>query len=325
MPIKSFPEKIVIPLVITGLMLIIAPCTAGIQIQAGTNIALARGDPLTITGTGLMNGSVAIWGIGPSFFTYQAIPVAPDGTVSWELGRDVTRSFRSGPLMIIVQDPGHDRQYSLRAGMSMERIRIAWENGTSMSEWERGPLDIPAAMDLADTVRDGIAGSGTDDSCTLAMVMVEEPAIHFRHENPDEFPTVVAGERVWFSGTTNIAPENRITARIEDTAVIGKTGSRIPVRSGEVTIERTGDLQNRWEYTLDTEGLASGEYLFEIGWDQSAVSGQSATIFRIIRQSDESSGTPLRDSHLTGGEAPRALAFRLPAPSALMLLYETTS
>jgi hypothetical protein len=298
MSVKCIP---VIPLVIVGLILLITPCAAGFHTQTSTNIALAKGDPLTISGTGAMNGSVAFWGIGPSFFTYEVVPAAPDGTINWTLGRDATKTFRSGPLVIIVQDPGQDRQYLLRAAVPEGKSRVLRENDTDLFEIDPNSLNIPTAMDLADQLGGEITKGDTDDSCTLLTVYVEEPAIHFQQGNHDEFPAVAAGEHVTFSGTMNMAPENRITARIEDTAVIEKTGSRIPVMTGTVTAVRTGELQNRWEYTLDTTGLNLGEYLFDIGWDQSTVSGQNAMIFRITPQPRRASLAPDKGSGGTMG------------------------
>jgi len=251
-------------------------------------MALARGDPLTVAGSGYLNGSVAIWGIGPSFFTYQVLPVDQGGMITWTLGRDTTRTLRSGPLFVIVQDPGNDRDYAVRptgsAGDPYTRT-FRWENDPGFMDIKPGNLSISGASSLAEQLRDRIAGSGMDDSCTLLMAFVEEPALHI-DTKPDEAPVVPAGQDLRLTGTMNLAPENRITARIESTAVIGKTGNRIPVEEGIVTPVRTGELKNRWEYLLNTSGLSPGEYLLEVGWDQSLVSGQSAMLFRIAGNPD---------------------------------------
>jgi hypothetical protein len=316
MSVKSLS---VILLAIVGLTLIISPCTAGLHVQTSTNIALAKGDPLTITGTGFVNGSAVIWGIGPSFFTYQVVPAAPDGNVEWTLGREVTRTLRSGPLMIFVQDPGQDRQYSLRVAVSEGKNRVVLGNGTDLFKVEPNSRDIPATMDLAEQMKYEISKRETDDASTLLTIFVEEPSIHFQQENPDAFQTVVEGERIRFSGTMNLAPENRVTVRIEDTSVIEKTGSRIPVRTGAVTVVRTGELQNTWEYTLETSGLNPGEYLVEVGWDQSAVSGQAATIFRVTPQPDMASSVLLTGSDKTTGGASHS-SLHLSVPAYLLLL-----
>lgn len=283
MPVKSISRLSLALLVIAGLILII-PCSASLEVRPSTNIALAKGDPLTITGTGFMNGSAAIWEFGPGFFAYTVIPVAPEGSISWTQRGDVTGPLMSGPLMIVVQDPGRDQKYSVHIGTSGETRQVTAGNGTALFDAKPAFWDIPAAMDLAKRVREEIAGEKTDDSATLQMVFVEEPAISFSQEDAGKIPSAAAGEGLRFSGTTNLAPENRISARIERTAVIEKTGLRIPIRTGTVTMIQTDGLQNRWEYTLNTSGLEPGEYLVTIGWDKSSVSGQAAEIFRIVWQ-----------------------------------------
>jgi len=296
MPVKSISRLSLALLVIAGLILII-PCSASLEVRPSTNIALAKGDPFTITGTGFMNGSAAIWEFGPGFFAYTGIPVAPDGSFSWTQGTDVTGTFRSSPLMIVVQDPGRDQKYSVHISTLSKARYVIAGNGTALFEVKPGSLAIPTAMDLAKRVQEEIAGEKTDDSAMLQMIFVEEPAISFPQENASEIPSVAAGEGLGLFGTTNLAPENRVSARIEKTAIIEKTGLRIPVRTGTVTMIRTGGLQNRWEYTLNTSGLEPGEYLVTIGWDKSSVSGQAAEIFRIVPQ--PGSGTAPRGSTIS--------------------------
>lgn len=308
--------------IILGLILIISPCSAGLAVRPSTNIALAKGDPLTITGTGFMNGSAAVWEIGPGLFTYTVTPFVPKGTLIWTAGRDATETFRSGPLMIIVQDPGRDRQYSLHVDVSGKTKRILAGNGTDLLDVKPDSLTIPAAMDLAEQVQEKIAREETDDSGVLQTIFVEEPTISFQQENTGEILTVAPGKNIRFSGTMNLAPENRITAKIEKTATIEKTGLRIPVRTGMVTAIRTGELQNRWEYTLDTSGIEPGEYLIEIGWEQSAVSGQAAEIFRISQQPDSAFEPPQSGTGNTSGRSAISRTSLPSLPTSIPLLQE---
>jgi len=85
------------------------------------------------------------------------------------------------------------------------------------------------------------------------------------------------------NGTMNMAPENLITARMYDTDVIEETGLRIPVRPATVIATERGAWGNTWEYTLDTAGLEPGEYLVEVGWNRSHVSGQNAILLHVIQ------------------------------------------
>ena len=245
---------------------------------------LAKGDPLTITGVGYHNGSATLWGIGYSFLNSTVVNASPTGTITWTFNAGTTQTFHSGPLMIVVQDPGQDRNYSIVANESAGKCLITSVDGTPLFETEVGSMNIPAALDLADLLKNQIDGNGTDDSCLLQTVYVEEPALHLSTVKLGSAPVVPAGECVLVQGTINMAPENRITARIYDTGVIEKTGQRTPVRPATVVATGKGVWENTWECSLDTAGLAPGEYLVEIGWDRSEISGQNGFLFQVVKK-----------------------------------------
>jgi len=244
---------------------------------------LAKGDPLTITGDGYHNGSATLWGIGYSFLDRKVVNASPTGTILWTLDPETTQTFHSGPFMIIVQDPGQDRNYSIVANESAGKCLITSVDGTPLFETEVGSMNIPAALDLADLLKNQIDGNGSDDSCLIQTVYVEEPALHLSTVKLGSALAVHTGECVLVQGTMNMAPENRITARIYNTDVIEKTGQRTLVRPATVIGTERGPWENTWEYTLDTAGLEPGEYLVEIGWNRSHVSGQNAFPLQVIQ------------------------------------------
>ncbi len=268
---------------LAALISVITPCAAGINIQASHDIVLAKGDPLTITGDGYHNGSATLWGTGYSFLDSKVVNASPDGTILWTLDPETTQAFHSGPFMIIVQDPGQDRDYSLQASKSGGIFRIVSAEGIPLLETEVQAINIPAALDLASLLESQINGSSTDDSCVIRTVYVDEPALHLSTVEPGSALVVPSGERVQVSGTMNMAPENLITARMYDTDVIEETGLRIPVRPATVVATERGILGNTWRCTLDTTGLEPGEYLVEVGWDRSQVSGQNAFLLQVIQ------------------------------------------
>lgn len=275
---KAIPVLI---LALAGLLCVVSPCTAAIHIQASHDCVLAKGDPLVITGDGYHNGSAVIWGIGHSFFAHEIIDADPDGTITWTWDGKVTEKFHSGPLTIIVQDPGRDRVYSVVTHGSAGTFLSTVTGNTSVLATDVTTMDIPAALDLADILKNRIAGSGTDDSYILQTVYVEEPALHLSTGEPGRTREVPAGECVVIQGAMNMATENRIAVRIYDTSVIEKTGHRILVRAIDSAFTGSGIRVNTWEYSLDTAGLRPGEYLVEIGWDRSAISGQNAFILTV--------------------------------------------
>ena len=280
------PElKTAIPVCIlaAALISVITPCAAGIHVQASHDIVLAKGDPLTITGAGYHNGSATLWGTGYSFLDSKVVNASPTGTIVWTLDPETTQTFHSGPFMIIVEDPGQDRNYSISANVSAGKFRMISADGIPLFETEAQANNISAALDLANLLKNQINRSGTDDSCVIQTVYVEEPALHLSTVELGSALVVPAGEYVLVNGTMNMAPENLITARMYDTDVIEETGLRIPVRPATVVATERGAWENTWEYTLDTAGLEPGEYLVEVGWNRSQVSGQNAFLLQVIQ------------------------------------------
>jgi len=183
--------------------------------------------------------------------------------------------------MIIVEDPGQDRNYSTSANVSAGKFRIISADGTPIFETEVQAINTSAALELANLLEDQINGSSSDDSCVVRTVYVEEPALHLSTVEMGSALVVPSGEDVLVNGIMNVAQENLITARMYDTDVIERTGKRIPVRPATVVATGRGAWQNTWEYTLDTAGLEPGEYLVEVGWNRSHVSGQNAFILMV--------------------------------------------
>ncbi|HQJ39118.1 MAG TPA: hypothetical protein PK477_03535 [Methanoregulaceae archaeon] len=275
---KAIP---VMPLVLAALVCIVSPCTAAIYIQASHDCVLAKGDPLFITGDGYHNGSAVIWGIGHSFFIHEIVDADSDGTLTWTWDEKVTEKFHSGPFTIIVQDPGQDRIFSIVANDSAGKSLLTIADNVSVLPVDAPTMDIPAALDLADFLKNQIAGSGMDDSYLLQTVYVEEPTLHLSTVELGSPLKVPAGGYVLVQGTMNMALENRIAVRIYDTSVIEKTSHRIPVRAIDSALTGSGVWGNTWEYSLDTAGLGPGEYLVEIGWDRSVKSGQNVFILMV--------------------------------------------
>jgi len=193
--------------------------------------------------------------------------------------------------MVIIQDPGRDRTYSFRAIVSEGDCQLVSGEGTKISDFEPDALNIPAALDLADRLRDRIGSGGGDDSGTLQTIYVEEPSLEIRRETPDTILKVSDGENLPLEGTMNMAADDRIIVKIFDTAVIGKTGSRVPVMTGTALSFSIGGLRNHWEYILNSSCLSPGEYLVESGWERSVVSGRDAIIIQITNNGNKYAGS----------------------------------
>lgn len=269
-------------LVMAGLFFIVSPVFGDSQVTASTNLVLAKGDPVIISGNGYTNGSVSLWGIGPAFFTHLIIETTPKGTINVTFERESTRDFRSGPLFIIIEDPGTDRTYSLTAVEESGKYKIYGSHGEYLITVDPKVLNISMAQACAGHLVDLIESEGTDDSYITHQLYVEEPALHLEENSESGKITVPVGQILVIQGSMNMAIDNPVSVKIEKTSHIERTGQHIPERTGIAKTTIDGDLRNRWEYSFNTTGFSPGEYLMEIGWDRSGISGQNAAIIRII-------------------------------------------
>lgn len=284
---KYSPAIPMMILIISGIFGLITPCAADLHTQAGSNDILAKGDPITITGDGYCNGSVMVWGIGPSFFDTVVIGTNPNGNFTYRA--EDTEKFRSGPFIVIVQDPGSDGNYSFSVIESQKRYKVNLADGRPILEIYPEFMDIPAVSDIAEHLMNQISDMDTDDSCMQQTIYVEEPALHVLKE--EHTPLIIPyGECLKLQGTMNMAPDNQIMVRLYDTAVIERSGQRILARPTTAVLTESGIQENYWEHSLDTSGLTPDEYLIEIGWNRSSISGQNAIIFRIVEEEKKEIG-----------------------------------
>lgn len=274
-------------LIISGIIGLITPCAADLHIQASSNDVLAKGDPITITGDGYGNGSVMVWRIGPSFFDAIVVETNPDGHFTYKA--EDTEKYRSGPFMVIVQDPGGDEKYSLNVIESVKRYKVNLADGRQILEVDPEFMDIPAVSDSAERLINQILDMDTDDSCIHHTVYVEEPVLHVLNE--EQTPLIIPnGECLKLQGTMNMAPDNHIIVRLYDTSVIERSGQRILAIPTTTVLTESGIQENYWEHTLDTSVMTPGEYLIEIGWNRSSISGQNAIILRVIEEGKKETG-----------------------------------
>ncbi len=230
--------------------------------------------------------------VGPSFLEYRVVDTGPGGELRWTLGPDVTGKFRSGPFEVIVQDPGTDREYaispvgangtySIFPASSNGTYGIVATNGSEVLSFDPDGMDIPSALKLADDIVELISAGNSDDSAVLLTVFVEEPSLHVSGECTGRVPAVPAGDTVRLEGTMNFAPEDLVAVRVYSTDEIEKTGRYVPVRPPGYATTSPGAWHNYWDHLLDTSGMPAGEYLVEVGWEKSPVSGHATVLLRV--------------------------------------------
>ena len=132
-----------------------------------SNVIVARGDDLTITGTAQGSpSSVRIWIFGPNYQKYGIpVQVGSDGSFRYVLTSAETSGLTEGQYYVIVQHPGSDG-FDLTA------------DGTMMRAPGVNPVDLSQlqAPDAANTLINAFESSSVYDTYTKLTFLVDAPA-----------------------------------------------------------------------------------------------------------------------------------------------------
>lgn len=238
------------------LAVVAVPVSAAVYFTSSAPGIITKGDTLTVSGTGAVNGTVGIWIIGRDHFEVLTAAADRNGNFSLMLKPSATDQFSSGRYVILFQDPGADGIMEIEGGTDLSGNISVMNRGKIITRL--GPRE-----DLGENIRavtDQVLSTaslpGIDDSFLAEFFFVEEPAIFFTRIIPAtgfQLPDKTSGERIVIPGTTNIGTDNTLitTIRAENTNEIVTTKT-IPVIAG--------DPMNTWTWELDTPGLPPGDY-----------------------------------------------------------------
>jgi len=114
----------------------------------------------------------------------------------------------------------------------------------------------------------------------------------------DEIGTVAAGETVTISGTTNLAPGNRLLVEVTPVAFgAGGAGGT----SGTAVVQAGNGTANTWSFEANTTGFQPGEYIVTVDW----VEGD-ATASTTFTVTEAGAATPMATAPATTATTPPA-------------------
>jgi hypothetical protein len=129
--------------------------------------------------------------------------------------------------------------------------------------------------------------AGVDDIFRVEYFFVELPSLHFDQQSDPETGRLILNSnnprRIIFSGITNMAPENILTAQIRDAA----SGKEIFTDTVPAITPVTGtepgrhSYWNTWHYSLDPARLSPGEYVITVGWERETWCGTASALFLV--------------------------------------------
>jgi len=204
---------------------------------------IPNGDPVVIEGSADEGpASVAVWIIGPDFFTRTTEEVNPDGTFSATISGQTTIEMAPGEYYCVIQHPMANDMFDVYLVSEGSWIGVydTLDNGTTITE--DGTIDAYAAF----TALTGMLESPSlDDTYATSSFALGPPYILV-----DEMTGVPVGNQLIITGQSNLAAGNALSVTIANS-------SEVTVASGETTIQPSG----AWSYEMGTAGFEPGEYL----------------------------------------------------------------
>lgn len=256
----------------------VMPAGASVYFTSSTPQVITKGDTFSVSGTGAMNGTVAVWIIGRNYFDVRTVTPDRHGNYSMSLKPSETKKLTGGQFAVILQDPGSDGTMQIEPGKD--------SNG-NLTVMNRGKIiaRLGALQDISGNIQPitGILLSaeeipGVDDTFLPESFFVEEPAVYFDQIVPgtDALPDQTSGEAIVITGTTNVGTENSLRADLFNRDMNEQVTEKIlPVVAGT-------DI-NHWSCTFDTPGLQPGNYNLSVGWMKSDTGGTGIAEFSVVK------------------------------------------
>jgi hypothetical protein len=262
-------------IILVTISCIVIPAAASVYFSSSAPQIITKGDTFSISGTDAKDGPVAIWIFGRNYFDVRTAIPERNGNFSLIVKPEETRKFSSGKYAVVIQDPGPDGNMQIEPGRSGSGNITILNRGRKIADI--GPHEnIQANVEPIVAILDaGAALQGVDDTFVSDYFFVEEPTVTFDQvTGNDQLPVQVTGDRILFTGTTNVGVENSLDAAIRDLATNTLiTTKKIPIDAGTET--------NRWSYDLQSPGLPAGQYSLTVGWLKSNATGTASAQFSV--------------------------------------------
>ena len=295
---KQIAKGIAIAVLLLAFLAI--PVSANVTFISSTPQIITKGDPFTVHGSGIQTRSVAVWIIGKGYFDIRTVLTNEKRNFTLTIKSEETEKFPTGKYVIAVQEPGADGRMEIEPGkLGNGNLTIA-NRGKMIADI--GPQEnLPAnARPIAEILHDAVNLQGVDDTFTTFSFFVEEPTVEFTGSSEGSeprLPTSPPGERIPFTGLTNIAADDFLNANIQNLA----TGA--PVSATKVLVIRGGDM-NGWSFVLDAPGLPPGDYSLTMGWMRLNTTDLGSARFAVAEPGTAPTVTPVESTQQGGNTTP---------------------
>ncbi len=230
---------------------------------ASPRVVVARGDPVEIRGiaTGNPSPGVAIWIFGINRFLYSIEGVNSDSSFSYTLSEGQTDTLAVGQYYTVIQHPGYTNTLDVYPDPSHQLVLSIYPvPGSAL--FRIGGAGALMSSQAANALIGALSSPFVDDTYMVMSFSLENPQITI---NSSASHTI--GERINLSGTTNLAPGNRLLVEVTS-QTFGPTpkdqSSEFSGVTDTVTVQDGPGDQNIWSFSFDTASFIPDTYVVRV-------------------------------------------------------------
>jgi hypothetical protein len=230
---------------------------------ASPRTVVARGDPVEIRGTATGNPSpgVAIWIFGVNRFLYSVEGVNSDSSFSYTLSEGQTDALAVGQYYMVIQHPGYTNNLDVYPDPSHQLVLSIYPvPGSAL--FRIGGAGALMSSQAANALIRALSSPFIDDTYMVMSFSLVNPQITINSS-----ATHTLGERINLSGTTNLAPGNRLLVEVTSQTFGPTPKDQSGAFSGitdTVTVQDGPGDQNTWSFSFDTTSFIPDTYVVRV-------------------------------------------------------------
>ena len=225
---------------------------------------VAQGDSIFIDGTAEgQPSSVGVWILGKNFATLSMETVESDGSFSYEVDSETTKSMYSGQYFVVVQHPMMNGKYDIDwSGAPAEYVYdygLGEASGTVLSLFKiYGPGSLQGS-DAAEALVQGINQPYIDDTYTKLQFLIEQPIITIVPIGDKHI-----GDKFTITSATNLAVDDEILVQVYSSSFKPTQKSQsgeFSGATGTVKVQKGDTGMNKITFDVDSSTFKPDEYI----------------------------------------------------------------
>lgn len=220
---------------------------------------VAQGNQLIISGMaeGISRQKIQIWIFGDAFNQQEIIHADSDSSFLFKLLGSQTKKMRPGKYYVVVQHPMLDNEFGVYLDESRKIVLTNSPKPASPFFSIDGPDSVHGAK-AAEALVETINKTGTDDTYTKCMFVIEPPMIRFNPVN-----NRYIGEKFTISASTNLSVDSEISIQVISSSFDPnkeKQSKEMTGAVGTVKVARGNSGMNQISFDVDSSTFLPDEY-----------------------------------------------------------------